>query len=385
MSQYRFLKPLDVLYLRGNKLFGGAGDYGEALMPPWPSVAAGALRSRMLVDAGVAPAQFASGSVPGDAATAASLGSVELPGSFRIVGFGVAQSATQPLYRLPADCVVHAGDRAGAPRTLRIMRPSTLPAIRTSYPLGQRLPVLQSPAQAKAETGLLLTQTGWNAYLRGTTPASEHLVSRSCLWQTDSRLGIALDPERGAAQDGRIYTADTIAMTQDAGFWVRVTGADTCLPSTGLARFGGDGRSVRISAPAVSETAIPDIHRGEHFKLILTTPGLFPDGWRLPGMDNTGIWRGPRGGFTARLECAAVTRAETISGWDLAHHKPKTAQRAAPAGSVYWFRDLQGDPAELQKLLLEGLWDFPGQTTDHSRRAEGFNACAIGLWQSASA
>ena len=36
-----FLEPHDVLYLRGNKLFGDAGAHGEALMPPWPSMAAG--------------------------------------------------------------------------------------------------------------------------------------------------------------------------------------------------------------------------------------------------------------------------------------------------------------------------------------------------------
>ena len=33
-----FIEPLDVLFLRGNQLFGEPGSYGEALMPPWPSV-----------------------------------------------------------------------------------------------------------------------------------------------------------------------------------------------------------------------------------------------------------------------------------------------------------------------------------------------------------
>ena len=29
-----FIEPLDVLILRGNKLFADAGSHGEALMPP---------------------------------------------------------------------------------------------------------------------------------------------------------------------------------------------------------------------------------------------------------------------------------------------------------------------------------------------------------------
>ena len=40
-----FLEALDVLYLRGNQHFGSPGAHGAALMPPWPSLAAGALRS----------------------------------------------------------------------------------------------------------------------------------------------------------------------------------------------------------------------------------------------------------------------------------------------------------------------------------------------------
>ena len=53
MMETRFIQPLDVLYLRGNQLFDGAGAYSAPLMPPWPSLAAGAIRSRMLSDHGV--------------------------------------------------------------------------------------------------------------------------------------------------------------------------------------------------------------------------------------------------------------------------------------------------------------------------------------------
>ena len=42
MNSFHFIEPLDVLYLRGNKLFGDPGSYGESMIPPWPSVAAGA-------------------------------------------------------------------------------------------------------------------------------------------------------------------------------------------------------------------------------------------------------------------------------------------------------------------------------------------------------
>ena len=93
MTDYRFIEPLDVLYLRGNKLFGDAGSYGEALMPPWPSLAAGALRSRMLADHGIDLAAFAQAGerLPGlSGALHACLGTPQKPGNFRVSLFTLA-------------------------------------------------------------------------------------------------------------------------------------------------------------------------------------------------------------------------------------------------------------------------------------------------------
>ena len=42
-----------------------------------------------------------------------------------------------------------------------------------------------------------------------------------------------------------------------------------------------------------------------------------------------------------------MPRLETVSGWDVARRQPKPALRAAPAGSVYWLDDFQGDPAAI--------------------------------------
>ncbi len=59
----------------------------------------------------------------------------------------------------------------------------------------------------------------------------------------------------------------------------------------------------------------------------------------------------------ARLVCAAVPRREVVSGWDLFGWKPKEARRAAPAGSVYWFEGLNGDPGKLAG------WASAGEST----------------------
>jgi hypothetical protein len=112
-DEYCFLEPLDVLFLRGNKLFGDPGSFGEAIVPPWPSVAVGALRSRMLVDAKADlsnPESWPEG-----------LGTPEKPGSFGVMAFHLARrfadGRVECLIAPPADLVItrerHADRAAG--------------------------------------------------------------------------------------------------------------------------------------------------------------------------------------------------------------------------------------------------------------------------------
>lgn len=67
-----------------------------------------------------------------------------------------------------------------------------------------------------------------------------------------------------------------------------------------------------------------------------------------------------------------------VSGWDLFNWKPKNAERAVPAGSVYWFDELQGDPGKLAEWVAGGEW---GANADPQRRAEGYNLAALGAWR----
>lgn len=384
------IEPLDVLILRGNKLFADAGSHGEALMPPWPSVAAGALRSRMLADAEIEPAAFAAGRADLTPPLAASLGRVEAPGAFRIAHFGLARNtgtddapAFEPLLPLPADLSI---DQDGCATALQ---PTALhPALANSCPL-PLTPTLRQPEAGKPKGGLWLTAAGILAWQRGEPldksskdvsgkeRGSKHWLPASTLWTLDPRLGIALEAGTATVAEGQLYTSEAIALKPGVAFVARVQGADGVLPDKGLLRFGGDGHAARVrpahcTLPAVDSAALA---RAGRFRLLLTSPGIFPEGWRLPGMDAAGDGRWHFQGASARLVCAAVPRLETVSGWDVARRQPKPALRAAPAGSVYWLDDFQGDAAALDALQRDGL-----PCPDPTRRAEGFNACLLAAY-----
>lgn len=357
----RFLQPLDVLFLRGNKLFGDAGSYGEALIPPWPSVAAGALRSRMMAD--------------DPALTAIDL---QDPARFALTAFHLARrvnGSIETLHAPPADLAITEPE-AGQP-VITALRPH-IPAagLLSSAPLPQ-IPVLAEAQRSKPVGGYWLNAEGWAAYLNGETPQAEHLVKTAELWALDHRVGVGLDSATRRADDGKLFSVQAIAFKPDVGFLVGVRAEN--LPQGGTLRFGGDGRAVAITKAPSPPIPLPKGEGSQRFKLILTTPGLFPEGWKLPGLQDDNLWKGPDG-CTAKLVCAAVPRAETISGWDLAKWAPKPAQRAAPIGSVYWFEDFSGDPAALRKLVETGLWGLSDDNDEPQRKAEGFNNVAIGSW-----
>lgn len=389
MATDLFLEPLDVLHLRGNRLFADAG-HGEATMPPRPSVFAGALRSRMLVDRGVAFADFLGQRVP-DAQVRVIVGEgPDAPGTMRVAGvsLGVRQCPRDPLttwHPVPADLMVVAdGEALRAVRLHPRMHREC--GVRGSFELPM-VPVPETTERGKPQSGVWMRGDALAAHLRGDDVEPDALCRSSCLWKTDPRLGIGLDDATGSAKEGLLYTADCIALAPGTGFLVRVAGADALLPDGGLVRLGGDGRGATLQhATLAPGHAFPaGVPKGRRFRMLLATPGFFPEGGWLP----CGVrWHGDEcvlelGGLRARLVAAAVGRAEVASGWDLARGVPKPAVRVAPAGSVYWFDEVEGDPAELARLARDGLGADSTDAELRRRRAEGFNNVWLGEWPDA--
>jgi len=388
-----FFEPLDVLFLRGNKLFGDPGSFGESLVPPWPSVAAGAIRSRMLADAKLAFPAFARGE-----AAHPELGTPAEPGTFTVAAFHLARrradGSVEILVAAPADLVLIEGTERRP--VARALAPQPLAAGITASSPFPMAPVLADATRGKPAAGWWLTQEGWATYLSGGLPEPEHFVKSSALWVLDARVGVGLDAAQRRAADGRLFTVQAVAMVKrghrigestiadyDTGFLAAIQGAQP--PRSGSLRLGGDGRAaaVHVSDKTLPEPDYAAIAASRRCRLVLTTPGIFPGGWLPIGAQPQE--RGPDGavlfrlhGVSGRIVCAAMPRFEVVSGWDLAQSAPKPALRAVPAGSVWWLDDLDASPEVLRKLVARGLWSEPCE--DAARRAEGFNRCTFAAY-----
>ncbi len=377
--ELRFLEPLDVLFLRGNKLFGEPGSFGEAFVPPWPSVAAGALRSRLLADA--------KADLHNPATWPQALGTPDRPGPFTVIAFHLARRLSdgriQPLFQMPADLVVKEGIDA-KPRVCAIT-PCALReewGLVSSAPL-PKLPILAETERSKPASGYWLSEAGWRKYLAGQVPDADDLVKTEALWHTDFRVGVGLEADLRRAAEGRLFSMQAIATKAGVGFLVAVAGAK--LPEGGMVRLGGDGRAAAIHGcqALLPEPDYNAIARSGKCRLVLTTPGVFQNGWLPDGFAcrDGGEYCLDLHGVQGRLVCAAVPRAEVVSGWDLFKRQPKPALRAVPTGSVYWLELGEGvTDSALRKLVAAGLWTDKQYDSD-MRRAEGFNRLVLTAWR----
>ncbi|MEX8511840.1 MAG: type III-B CRISPR module-associated Cmr3 family protein [Leptothrix ochracea] len=380
-TTWYFIQPTDSLFVRGNLAFGEAGEHGSSLMPPPPSLFAGALRSAILGRDQAQLRDFVNHGRSSEPRMDASLGSHTQPGAFRLSWLSLAVNANDhldALLPLPAD-LLWLGDTDG----LATLKPQALPAgVACSGALPLRA-VLNTPREAKPEGGRYLRLCDLRSHLTGTTSSKlvEALVKASDLYQRDARLGIGLDTDSGTAADGHIYTTEGFAFRHNIGFLVGIKGMTGLLPAQGHLRLGGDGRSavyrqVAFNTPQIDTASIDKTKR---FRLILQTPGLF-EGWLPPGVVADGETYWLRGqGFSARLVCAAVGRREVVSGWDLHVWAPKKAESAAPAGSVYWFDSFEGNADRLAAWATNGLRvDTSVPVTQ--RHAEGWNQALLAHW-----
>ena len=377
-----------MLFLRGNKLFGDPGSFGESLVPPWPSVAAGAMRSALLAHKGVNVDDFSNGQYEDP-----ELGTPGHPGAFALTALHLArvvgnlENCAEPLFPAPADLIVRKseGDES---LVVELLKPNS---VADNIPCSRKTPllaILAEKSRGKPESGFWLDSVGWKKYLAGEKIEPSNLVNRSDLWELETRVGVGLDPASRRAADGALFSTQAVSLKKTehcpgspatVGFLVGTIGAR--FPEKFALRFGGDGRAatascVNVTLPTPDFDAIAENCR---CRLVLTSPGIFEKGWKPTGVSGAGVeMQFELHGVRGRLSCAAVPRAETVSGFDIARKMPKAAKRVAPTGSVYWLEDLEATPDTLRSLVAKGFWS--PEAEDPARRAEGFNRLVIAAY-----
>ncbi|GEM_PF-1634013 len=378
----------------------------SSLMPPLPSVVAGAVRASLARARG----WDGQGRWPpeldeflGDGPS--QLGALHFVGPFLTVDRG---RGAELLVALPlaARQVARSGEQGpgagGAELKLAVVPAgwavggsgTSTRSVDCDLGLEVRLPVAPAGAdEVVAGAGPYLPLSKARALVEGQTVLRRDLLGMDELWRSEPRTGIERDRDRRVADDGQLFRVEHLRPVErlgdgrrDVGLAVLVGGVPDDWPRLeGLVRLGAEGRLAEVSEARVAEAAgtgqrglgmapsaqaLDLVAKSGRAVLVALTPlWLSREAWTgqepVPGLGS------------ARVVCGVTDRPERAGGWDSLRREP-VAQRSvlAPGTTVYVEHERGGD---LSAALAE-LAARTGVVQVGEGREMGFGAVLVGPW-----
>jgi CRISPR-associated protein Cmr3 len=370
-----FIEPNDVLMFRDGRPFAGGDDhFARGIFPPSPATIYGALRSHILSNCWSEFNKFKDNQDQIPENVKKEIGTPKELGSLALCQFTLAKingNSVEQFFPMPKDMVKEKGIEDGKPSILTPLNLSNSRTI-TDMPVG--LSNMWNPTEKPMEavSGFLSSKEMGN-YLLGTAPS---ITEADKLFQTEERTGIQKSRKTRSAETGRLYSVEYFRLKENTGFAVEVENTKLLpeLGTSGMLRLGGDNRSARYTVESWTEIPVEPIKKKitdtKLFKLVLTTPAIFKQGW-MPDWINADTKQGQINGISVKLTGACVGKPIGIGGYDFVKNQPKAMKKAVPAGSVYYFELTEGDA----ESLFENVWL---KSISDEKTQEGFGITLIG-------
>ncbi|MGI6114130.1 MAG: type III-B CRISPR module-associated protein Cmr3 [Mahellales bacterium] len=322
------IDALDTLFFRDGKPFTmGLETWADCVFPPYPSVVYGALRT----------AYFASHIEELNKANRNNDPTVGLvvKGLFLKIGDDLCLP-------LPLDCVKEKNNMKNDNKAyqLTLKEKFIVSSLPTPY-------ILQEDIKREVENVRegYFDDLSFIKYLNGTMK-EYYYIKLSDFVYAEEKVGIARNRYLNTAEEGKLYR---VALRRLDNVSLIIDFEGLKLPETGFLKLGGEGKAATYR----SIDYLPDFKSnltGNRFKLYLSTPAIFNNGW-LPGWISPDTLEGNYQGLRLKLLSAAVGKYISIGGFDVERGRPKSMKRAVPAGSVYYFELLEGQLADVKDLM----------------------------------
>lgn len=358
-----FLKPNDTFFFRDGKPFTrGEQSEGYSIETPFPSTVMGALRTAYIAFCGNM-AEFVGYQMKSVIGTKQSLEGA----SIHIKGVFLGRGEDSLYYPTPGDLVSEkkSQDTKLYPLSIQSQKDSISSNFKSEL---STFLTWNDPAIQVEHAGGYISCSNLRKYLLGETKslASE----KSDFIADEPKVGITRSYKTLTAAEGMLYRINMKRFTNsELGFVVDVNGIDQ-LPKSALIKLGGEGKGFSYSETAHNpyllscddlQTLQNRIRDCGKFKIYLATPAIFDGGW-CPEDLHPDI----------ELVTAAVGNYVPVGGWDVAQSRPKSTYRAVPAGSVYYFKLVNGADIDaiLDCLHYKNISD--------QRAQEGFGLAYVG-------
>ncbi|MBD3192923.1 MAG: type III-B CRISPR module-associated protein Cmr3 [Candidatus Heimdallarchaeota archaeon] len=350
------IRPLDTLFFRDGKPFTmGEESWANTIFPPPPTVIYGALRSCYFASHISELSKAAEENDPTK--------------NLKINGIYFADEEND-YFPLPRDCVQIKDEKNKA----LLLKLEKMAGIASSCPTKYVLqaPKLKDNEQVEAIQDGLIKLTALKDYLKGKKESFSIKPERkkegkeqafSILKLKDKvllepKVGIGLNRKTGTADDkqGKLYH---ISMNRLKDFCLLVDFEGLKLDKVGLMKLGGEGKAVSYQKEEKVTINSDKLKlEDQYFKLYLSTPAIFENGWfpswldqkTLQGTYNNSQSKEKK--IELELLTAAIGKYKTLGGFDMKLKRPKPMYRVVPAGSVYYFKVLNEDTAQRAFDLL---------------------------------
>lgn len=367
------IKPNDTLFFRSGRPFTMGGEtFADSIFPPYPSTIFGAIRTFLIFHRGSLK-DFYDGKYKDK-----DIGTKDDKGTIRIYG-PILYNENGDVYLTPPFDLVEKKEETD--KELYSLSLIDKPKIfySDSRIIKEKILIFKSQGQVDEPkgwiNGILLEK-----YLQGKND-SISCIEKDNLYQEERKIGIKRDRKTFTSEEGYLYRVPMIRLKHKynkIGLIFKIEGVED-MPERGILQLGGEGKTVYFEKiekiednPLDSLMNINFELKEGMFKLYLATPAIFDKGW-LPSWIDESTYEGEKDGIKLKLISCAIGKFIRIGGWDIARNRPKPMYKAVPAGSVYYFKILDGniDVEKIKKV-------FHFKNISDKNPEEGFGLSFIG-------
>ena len=344
------IDALDTLFFRDGKPFTmGEDTWANGVFPPYPSVIYGALRSAYFSHHLNELKKANNDDDP--------------TRDLKIKGFYILAD-NKAYLPLPNDCVKEKG---GKDNFVSVLPMPELKNIKSSCPTQYALKSKKEEVVENIDGGLINIKS-FGEYLKCAKGPFSSILKVADRVLPEPKIGIGINKETGTSEEGKLYRVD-MRRLGDFGLLVDFKGLD--LSKRGMMKLGGEGKAVSYKQFKPVDFSIDNFNfDGKRFKLYLSTPAIFKNGW-LPAWINEQTLIGEYKGLELKLLTASIGKPISIGGFDMRKRMPKAMRKAVPAGSVYYFEIIEGD-------IQQAIEIFNQSAISEFYREQGFGIAYVG-------
>ena len=142
----------------------------------------------------------------------------------------------------------------------------------------------------------------------------------------------------------------------------------------GLLKFGGEGKGANYQEIDSFEKFEFEFDSNNIFKLYLLTPAIFKNGWYPDWLEKN--FEGKIKDIELKLIASAIGKPQYIGGWDIDKNQPKKMFKAVPAGSVFYFKVING-----KKEKVKEVFNYKSIVSIDEYQKEGYGITIVGNYK----